>query len=1741
MKRYGHFFLTVALLSLTASHVFTASSQTGQSKPSGSRSSQDKTRNLIHKKDPADASTVARQEDAFSGQSFALLIGISKYKNLPAQAQLQFADEDARALHSFLTGPRGGFRTENVTLIVNEQATYQEILRSLEQLQNRAGPRDLVLIFFAGHGIVNLSNQGFLLANDSNPEDLLVTAVEMDRFNSVLKNIRARSAVVLSDACHSGAIGDLISNQTKDSVKNITARSFTDPSGRSDQSAFIFSAASPSQSSWEMKSLGHGLFTHHVIEGLNGKADRNSDGLINAKELYDYTATQVQQDAEREGRSQVPEFNPQYDYTIPLSFLNESGLKLYQAWFDSDPFITRYTALFEEALNTNRLTKPENESAWDYYNFLKLSPRTPPEKVKETREALLAKLQTNAQAVIDSSPADPGQWEEAAGWFEKAHELSRDKALRPRQTFCSAMAAHHAGENGRAERECDTAITLIEEGRLKDPVVCLRIAQFYKKIERWEKARRGFSLALEADSRVDWVVEYAEVLLQLNDLGEAEAQLQRARSLDPNHTRGLRLLTDVLLRSDKKEKFSEAVEIAARARSLNPDDMGIEEVYGWALLKNGQPQQAIEPLRRVAQLRITDDRLRDTALLRLSQAYAQSGDRDRSISALREAETRGSRRAEIFDEMSRLLEEKGDIDSALAAAEKGAALTDGQEKSRRLSQVAEQMERAGRLAQAALKYREAGRLATDGQASTSLENHARVLFFRAGRPQDAGLSSKRSGASRKVMSSIGGLLIVPGGREALSRLTGIHIDPADEGGALATIFDACLRDSSTHARLISFHEKYPQLVSRIINKGARLNERLDLPSSDKPASEAAREAMRFFGVMEKGGRREINRKEFDLKKQMFEALGGDATRLERGEATQIVLKNDDFSVLLGMQRWALWIRDGAGARPENLILQFLRDPFSMRLYAGFSRLSEEQAERVMNFSTRETSRDTPAAIYFAAPFLRFTPEGNLHIPGQRQGELNWQRVMKANGPELAVQSMLRRDSGKALYYFAALSAAGQVGDLIASSHLFDKFFFVLKDSPTPASREPFDLMDLFLLMRVEKGKLRLPRPVEVWLGAEQKDFDPAMAIASKIEKAMPGKQIAIVRQIAALDAIERERADWLTDQKTIEFIARLVREGREAQIETALDLQMDWKQAESYFAQIARIDAISTPPLKQSATRIFQSAFEILRITARRGAQSRQRTNEMVNRLLELDPGSERFAFDLVVFLRNNLLGLESSDGREVEDKLIELLSGAGSYVLNSGGGQRESAFVEFDRSRSDRQRIAQSLGTLSHTRLKSVINAFVALDGLEKSPADAVERLKTAAAEFIEPEPEPPPKKGKPKQPVVRPPTLKETVSQLTAPVDESAALNLRNRIAPFLGEALLGALYAAIIPAGQPSSDMVRRHNLTDAPWGEARYDEASKSVRGAVARLSYAMAERESRLPDQPSEASPDQPDSQLVKAIAPKEMAALTTTLLNSFELADQRLVTARAQEYVARSIDMGEDVFGLYLLGEQSARDVVDRLEEILSARRAQAVRYWLDQGEAGKAISSASVSELCFIGQRYFRARLEADGISALAVAPGALGAMARSLASKQDAPDELIREMRQFGVTTASRSGLMRLDLRESESYEEALSFDDSRRLAERFLDLKLAIARLCHRRGHPASLSLDSQLARSVIEKAMVEVRKNTGRTPPDRDWQDLLAALQSMDEGSLAVFVNRMIESKHARALKPARWDDEIARAK
>ena len=141
-------------------------------------------------------------------RSYALIIGVAQYQNLPAEAQLKYSERDAEAIYSILISPEGGnFRAENVRKLVGPRATLANVRKEVEEwLPSVAKDDDRVLIYFAGHGFV-YQGDGYLAPYDFNPRDISGTGYSMDQLGRMFGSvIKGKWKVLLTDSCHSGAI-----------------------------------------------------------------------------------------------------------------------------------------------------------------------------------------------------------------------------------------------------------------------------------------------------------------------------------------------------------------------------------------------------------------------------------------------------------------------------------------------------------------------------------------------------------------------------------------------------------------------------------------------------------------------------------------------------------------------------------------------------------------------------------------------------------------------------------------------------------------------------------------------------------------------------------------------------------------------------------------------------------------------------------------------------------------------------------------------------------------------------------------------------------------------------------------------------------------------------------------------------------------------------------------------------------------------------------------------------------------------------------------------------------------------------------------------------------------------------------------------------------------------------------------------------------------------------------------------
>jgi hypothetical protein len=261
-----------------------------------------------------------------SREQWAVVIGVGAYKST-AIPQLRYSVADAELVHQVLVG-QGGFKKENV-LLLTDKTERKPTLRDLKWalgtfLARSAKKDDLILIFFAGHGAPEIDPRGaesdglakYLVPNDADPNDLYSTALPMDEFQTIFDRIEADRVVVFLDACYSGAAGGrtFASQRTRAGrVDEVFLDRLTRSKGRA-----IVTASRSSEVSLEVPELGHGLFTHFLVQGLRGAADLDRDGIISLQELYQYLEQQVTQKSCSIGGNQHPVMKGELEGQLPL-------------------------------------------------------------------------------------------------------------------------------------------------------------------------------------------------------------------------------------------------------------------------------------------------------------------------------------------------------------------------------------------------------------------------------------------------------------------------------------------------------------------------------------------------------------------------------------------------------------------------------------------------------------------------------------------------------------------------------------------------------------------------------------------------------------------------------------------------------------------------------------------------------------------------------------------------------------------------------------------------------------------------------------------------------------------------------------------------------------------------------------------------------------------------------------------------------------------------------------------------------------------------------------------------------------------------------------------------------------------------------------------------------------------------------------------------------------------------------
>ncbi len=230
------------------------------------------------------------------GQYFALVIGNTKYENMP---DLQTPKNDAEVIAQLLTN-RFGFSTQ-LLLDANEE----EIKRAIHKLNGVAGERDNILLYFAGHGYRKKGTDsarlnGYWLPTNAD-QDQDVNWVDNWWVTNHLDASIAKRALVIADSCYGGVFSTDLPIGPVTQLAPLSEADFEKKLER--KSRFVL-ASGGEQPVLDATGSGseHSVFAGALIEVL-----KQSDGPMSVVELYGRVFDRMYDALKSTGIKQEPE------------------------------------------------------------------------------------------------------------------------------------------------------------------------------------------------------------------------------------------------------------------------------------------------------------------------------------------------------------------------------------------------------------------------------------------------------------------------------------------------------------------------------------------------------------------------------------------------------------------------------------------------------------------------------------------------------------------------------------------------------------------------------------------------------------------------------------------------------------------------------------------------------------------------------------------------------------------------------------------------------------------------------------------------------------------------------------------------------------------------------------------------------------------------------------------------------------------------------------------------------------------------------------------------------------------------------------------------------------------------------------------------------------------------------------------------------------------------------------------
>lgn len=273
---------------------------------------------------PAEVILPPLREDAY-----AVIIGIDYEGRGGDIPSLKYPSLDAQKVYDLFTDPRyGGIPKENVILLQNKMATRVNMLKALRKVKDWDG---FVYVYYSGHGAPKIKEDKVIDAylapyevDISSADALEDTGIRVSQLQEFVNSSKAKGIMVALDACYSGGGKSLTPKGAKPLVGMLATTEIMKAAGTG---KVIMTSSAMNEPSWEDDAeLKGSIFTHYLLEGMEGKAGYNA--WVSVNEITNYLKEKVPRASRKlKGQEQTPQISGEGSFAVTRNWEMEENIK----------------------------------------------------------------------------------------------------------------------------------------------------------------------------------------------------------------------------------------------------------------------------------------------------------------------------------------------------------------------------------------------------------------------------------------------------------------------------------------------------------------------------------------------------------------------------------------------------------------------------------------------------------------------------------------------------------------------------------------------------------------------------------------------------------------------------------------------------------------------------------------------------------------------------------------------------------------------------------------------------------------------------------------------------------------------------------------------------------------------------------------------------------------------------------------------------------------------------------------------------------------------------------------------------------------------------------------------------------------------------------------------------------------------------------------------------------------------